>query len=609
MSGISGAWRFSGDAWEAYPKKRLENLKNTLTHRGNMPPAVWRDNDVVFISHYFQAASQDTANGLYTDIQNGIVCAVAGRIYNTELLAQTLEAKGERFTNRKQEEIVASAYHVWGISFPAYLEGQFGGVIWDRNQKRLWMFRDRTGQRDLYYTIMPQGCYFGSELKAILPYLGSRPRLHASTMANALMHQMMYEPLTAYEGIYKLEKATLRWVDETGKTGAHLYWDIFKAYEEALEAPETDYNVAKRKVRQTIFDAVASMRLPGEEVGAFLSGGFDSTILAGALAKITGRRIHTFSLGFQDAGYDESEMFTAAAVHLNTEHHTFSLAYHDLEADWDRLWLNFDEPFCDVSFLAEFACARMASSYVRCALGGEGGDELFCGYRLNLEVLNTELGYRVPLSSKKFQSRSLLTQRFLPEVYQFQTNAQVRNLLKSPEMHNYLQSQYARWLYQMPGSVAQRMGMCFFTGNHMAELTKVDRACQLAGLETRRPLHTKAVVDLAMHLPLKFCIQNGEQRYIYKKAFCDMLPDKIYYRKKMGFSIPVVEWLHAYRQDEVRRLFNRDLIEAQGVFRYEALSPHLEAFFAGTTNMNFRYIYGAQKWYNDYYLNISPCSE
>lgn len=604
MSGISGAWRFAGDITREYSYQQIQKFAQVLAHRGNAlpPPAVLQNNEVLLISNYFTVSVQDGTKGMYADEREGLFCAVAGRIYNVRSLKKQLEANGKLFTVNTQDEAVINAYRMWGPAFPLHLNGQFAGVIWDSQKQKLFMFRDRLGQRDLFYSITPEGVYFGSELKAILPYLKKKPELNPSAIANVLSNQFIYEPLTAYQNIFKMEKAAIRWVDINGRSEAQCYWNIFEEYENGLENPILSFEQAKKQLRQATFDAVESQLLPGEEIGSFLSGGLDSTIVSGILSKIAPRKIHTFSIGFKRQIWDESSKFHLASEYLKTDHHDVMMSYKDIENDWERILFHYDEPYADAAAYGEYLCGKLASRYVNCAFGGEGGDELFMGFELQQRLHYSHCNFRI--AACKWRDSKLAVQRFYPETYQLCSNKDLRKLMKAHNFLNNAQAMNSRCLYQTSGSIAQRIGLGYLNVYHLVELIKIDRACQLAGIETRRPLQDECLVNLSFRLNVNHCICGQTRRYLYREAFRDFLPDEIYYQKKMGFGLPVVEWLYEYRQDEVRRLFHRDLIEAQGIFNYSALNPYLERFFNGKADYSFWYFYAVQKWYVDYYLRL-----
>jgi asparagine synthase (glutamine-hydrolysing) len=489
-----------------------------------------------------------------------VVVVFNGEIYNYRELRRELESHGHAFYTSSDTETIVHAYEQWGEDAFARLRGMFGIALWDRTTRTLLLARDRAGIKPLHYVTHDGRLYFGSEIKSLLT-AGAAPRELDPT---ALDHYLsfLYAPRdrAMFKGVHKLPPGhLLRWHD--GRAEVRQYWSI--ADRETFAGSETE---AARELRRVLADAVRSHMISDVPLGAFLSGGVDSSIVVGLMAHASARPVKTFSIGFDEPQFDELEYARVVSRHFGTEHHEF-IVRPDGVGILDRLIDHFDEPFADSSAIPTWYVSEVARRHVTVVLSGDGGDELFGGYDRYLPHPAVERFDKLPLPGKRkvaaviwplmphgASGKGLLRRvarsddgRFLDSIAQLQSDEKralytpdLRRRLGGFDAEAFLGSHFAR--FASLGAQSRMMRFDFETYLPDDVLTKVDRMSMAQSIESRVPLLDNEVIDLAASLPSSLKIVNGRRKHILKEAVRDLLPASILDRKKQGFGVPLGVW-------------------------------------------------------------------
>ncbi len=531
-----------------------------------------------------------------------------GEIYNHLELRAELEAAGHTFRTRCDTEVLVHAYEVWGDRFAEKLNGMFGFALWDDKNKRLVVGRDRLGIKPIYYHLTNNLLALASEMKSLFVLDSVSNETDLAALDEFMTLEYVLAPRTLAKDIRKLEAGHLLIVSN-GKVENVNYWTPdaqvrYATYEEAMPALEREMRASVK--RHMIADV---------PLGAFLSGGIDSSIIVGLMAEMS-PRVKTFSIGFENASYNELAFSRQVANRFGTDHEE-----HVLRPDPKNFLSDFigylDEPIGDTSIFPTFLVSQVTRKKVKVALSGDGGDELFGGYdhyladRLSRSyqrwvpgvargAVSWAAGLLPPTEKKKGTVNKI--KRFvegdaLPadvEHYRwmsFLSDAQ-RSELFTDQVRATVPAGtgHARLLQHFDdakrfGDATNRQGYVDLKV-YMAEdiLVKVDTASMANSLEVRVPFLDREVVQLALSMSGDLKIDGTDRKAILKKTFSTLLPDEIVNRRKEGFSMPLKNWLRRELQNAMRDVLNRETIEAEGIFRWDAISRLMDEHVAGTQN-------------------------
>ena len=500
-----------------------------------------------------------------------------GEIYNFVELRRELEARGHRFRTASDTETIVHAYDEWGEEAFGRLRGMFAVALWDRRAGTLILARDRVGIKPLYYAVAGDRLFFGSEIKSILAAGGISPALDPAALDHYL--SFLYTPRdgSILEGVRKLPPGhLLRW--QHGRAAVRRYWEIPAA--EAAPASEAE---AVEILRAILQDAVRSHLMSDVPLGAFLSGGVDSSLVVGLMARASAAPVRTFSIGFDDPRYDELEHARVVARHFATDHHEF-VVRPDALGILDRLVAHFDEPFGDSSAIPTWYVSELARRHVTVVLSGDGGDELFGGYdryfphpriaafdRLGIPGARRLAGLAWPLLPHGMKGKNFLRTvakdaqgRYLDQIGYFQRDEKsalltgdMRRRLAGADAEAALGRHFARFA-ALPWH-GQMMHFDFETYLPEDILTKIDRMSMAHSIESRVPLLDNHVVEFAARLPASLKIRGGRRKHILKEAAAPLVPASILARRKRGFEVPVGVWFRG----GLRELFADVLLSAR----------------------------------------------
>jgi asparagine synthase (glutamine-hydrolysing) len=525
-----------------------------------------------------------------------------GEIYNFQTLRQELTALGHVFRTRTDTETLLHAYHQWGTECVQHLRGMFAFAIWDEPRQRLFMARDRLGKKPLFYTFDGHRLAFSSELQALLEVPGLAGEINLDAIDLFLTWGYIPSPWSAFKNIAKLPPAHWATV-EVKPDGLHLslqrYWSL--SYLPKWKMPE---NEAIERLRLEVDEAVRLRLVSDVPLGAFLSGGLDSSIVVALMAQASDKPIKTFSIGFENGTYNELQYARAVAERWSTEHHEL-IVRPDATLVMPMLARHFGEPFGDDSALATYYLARMTRSAVTVALTGDGGDENFAGYERYLASSLAERWDKIPGSKlvsgvlsqgmpTAGERRHLLTRlgRFLEglqrpaiERYGHWIGATVGKLPDQAKLRLYdrdllevsQRRQAALWFESL---FADSENMDVVDACLRADvraylpddlLVKTDITTMAISLEARSPLLDHQLMEFTARLPRQFKLRGRSGKYLLRKAFQPLLPPSITRRRKSGFGLPLSDWLRGELADFTRDLLLSSRALGRGYFQPAAM--------------------------------------
>lgn len=543
-----------------------------------------------------------------------------GEIYNFPELRKVLIDKGHEFKTRSDTETIVHAYEEYGIKCLEKLRGMFAFGLWDDKKKVLFLARDRLGKKPLYYYFDNEKFVFASELKAILQDEKIKREINIKAMADYFTYHYIPFPETIFKGIYKLlpgHYMTVRIVEnvrnvenirtsevierlEHLELSIYQYWDI---------QYKPDYSLTEQEwikvLREKLKEAVKIRLISDVPLGAFLSGGIDSSTVVALMSMVQNATVKTFSIGFKEEDFSEIKYAREVAKRFATEHHEMIVEPDAMEVLPHLAW-EFDEPFADSSAIPTYYVSKMARKHVTVILSGDGGDETFAGYRRYMWAKDMQKydWIPLPLRSILFGIPSAL----LPEAMKgkgmlnhlsrgaFERYAGLNTFCELNPLKNLLSAEVITELQKRQnGKVPDYTFLKKYydscnqneyltkiqyvdTKTYLAEdiLTKVDRASMFCSLETRAPLLDHEVVEFAAQIPSYMKLKNSETKYILKKTMNGILPSNILYRKKMGFGVPLVYWFKKDLTEFAREsLISKDMKE-RGLFNLKHIQGMIE---------------------------------
>ena len=550
-----------------------------------------------------------------------------GEIYNFKDIRRELAAGGHHFRTATDTESIVHGYEMWGAGVCERLNGMFGFALWDRNTETLLMARDRLGIKPLYYYEDDEKLVFGSEIKAILKY----PGVHRELDPQALNHFLTFEYIPAPRSIFKHIRKLLpgHWMMwQAGKKTVRSYWTL-----EPEERPLSEEE-AGMQLTSLMRDSVQKRLISDVPLGAFLSGGIDSSIIVSLMAELQDEPVKTFSIGFRESSYNELQYARAVAEKYNTEHHEFMVEADALELT-EKLIGHLDEPFGDFSIFPTYLVSRMARDYVTVVLSGDGGDELFAGYDTYLAhrfdrkyyhrlpklvkraVLNPLARHLPPTGQKKgfinsykrFIQGTWLPKSMLHARWMVFLNPEIRAALLSAGLHRELADTDPYDFIHNYSSRFPALHDITRTGyvdvkTYLADdiLVKVDRMTMAASLEGRVPFLDHRVVEWAFSLPPHLKMKGFQTKRILKNTFRDSFPDIVRNRDKQGFSIPIKNWIRGELKPMMMDLLNERRLVQQGLFNASFVSELIGEHVSGRENHS-HLLWGLmvfQQWFDMY---------
>jgi asparagine synthase (glutamine-hydrolysing) len=553
MCGIVGLVRFDHDK---IPAGRLASaMADTLSHRGPDDHGVWTSPDgLVALAHRRLSIIDLSPAGRNPMCWDGrLWITFNGEIYNFRELRQELERCGCRFRSQTDTEVILAAYDRWGVEAIHRLVGMFAFALWDAPRRRLWLARDRLGKKPLYYSVDSRGLVFASELKAMLIDEGFARDIDPVAIGLYLRYGYVPSPSTIYARARKLPPAHyLVW--EKGQAAVTRYWDPLDYVDRPPGAQEQEVEAELESCLRT---AVRQRLISDVPLGAFLSGGIDSSLVVSLMQEQMAEPVRTFTVRFANREFNEADSAREVARHLGTDHDEQFCGDDEVLQVVDRLPEMFDEPFADSSAVPTYLVSKAARERVTVALSGDGGDELFLGYpryRYHASAswvlsLPRPVRLAVAFGADRLPARrarrvaDVMRSDDLDRYARFITWWEPRDIERMTGRPAARPVLYADVLSRMAATSDSRPGVLDLV-SYLPEdiLTKVDRASMAVSLEVRAPLLDHRVVEVALGAPTRFKLRGRSTKWLLRKLLSKRVPRSLIERPKMGFGVPLGDW-------------------------------------------------------------------
>lgn len=583
MCGIAGFWRPAGTNAEA-AAEALRRMTDAIAHRGPDADGHWveaergvalghRRLSIVDLSPT-GAQPMRSRSGRFTIVFNG-------EIYNYRRLRDELAALGAQYKGTSDTEVMLAGFEIWGLTATlSRLAGMFAFAVWDSATDELWLARDRMGEKPLYIAQFNSQLAFASEIKSFRTLPGFPRDINAAALGEVLRNGYVGGEHSIYRAVTRLRPGSYAVVSvRNGQphVRTETYWDVRNELRaESSTPPFSNDQQATDALDALLTEVVGDEMVADVPVGAFLSGGVDSSLIVSLMQKVAARPVRTFTIGFRENSHDESPFARAVAQHLGTEHTEIMLAADDAMKFVERLDSIFDEPFADSSQLPTLLVSSVTRQHVTVALSGDGGDELFGGYSqytspdsVGKLIQKVPRALRAPLGATLDAAPDALLNSVLTRGSSWAPNTRarlVRELKNSSKAHSY-ENLLAKWVSPAdvlaPAHTASLLQpqseaawpshaaseaearMVYDMQHYMPDdiLVKVDRSAMAFSLETRAPIIDHRVVTFAVNQPLNLKIRDGRGKFLLRNLLARYIPQNMIDRPKRGFSIPLSDWL------------------------------------------------------------------
>ncbi len=550
-----------------------------------------------------------------------------GEIYNFQELKK--ELSDYPFRSTCDTEVILAAYLKWGIDCIKRLNGMFAIALYDRKLQTLFLARDRIGKKPLYYWEEGGNLVFASECKPLMACPGFTKKIRLDILPRYLYQQYINAPESIFEDVYKVEPGTILTFRD-GHSTSEKYWDVAQVYARMSKEPVRDYAQAKQGLKERLQKATAQRMIADVPLGAFLSGGYDSSLISAMAQEQSQIPLSTFSIGFKEKKYDEAGYAREVAKHLGTRHTELYIDEPEMFDLVESIPKYFDEPFADSSQIPTMLVSALAREHVTVALSGDGGDEFYCGYSIYENVKQAQLldpagalvhaagqlpvggGHRLE-EKLPFRVRVVAANRDKETKTQFGAGSYVKfahQMVLQGEKEtvpvNYpIESRYPTGDWQV-----RRMLLDMDTYLPGDILCKVDRASMKYSLETRCPILDTEVMEYSFRIPHAFKYRKGDKKAILKDIAYDYIPREMLERPKKGFGVPLDQWLRGPLRQQLTDYANYDFLKRQGIFDADFVSKFIGDYLkkgdgGPASGANFSKLswsfFAFQQWYN-YYL-------
>ena len=618
-------------------RETLQQMSDVIAHRGPDDSGAWVDAEAgVGLGHRRLSIVDLSPEGHQpmTSADGRYVLVFNGEIYNFLPLRKELEALGHGFRGHSDTEVMLSAFTEWGVEAAIKrFVGMFAFALWDRRERVLHLVRDRAGEKPLYYGWMGETLLFGSELKALRAHPNWQGEVDREALALLMRYLYIPAPYSIYRGIYKLLPGTILTIplaacSHRGKPEPQPYWDPIEAAQKARADKFTGTaEEAETELEAVLRETIRGQMIADVPLGAFLSGGIDSSLIVSLMQAEASTAVKTFTIGFHETEYNEAKYAKAVAHHLGTDHTELYVTPEETLAVIPKLPALYDEPFADSSQIPTFLVSQLARQKVTVSLSGDAGDELFGGYNRYFWATSiwNKLGW-VPLGLRKAAATSITTvspatwnhtfqglKMIIPGHLRYnvpgdklhklaeilvveQPEAIYQNLISTWKKTDELVlntheapltitagRQWTDW----PDFEQRMMFLDFLTYLPDDILVKVDRAAMGVSLETRVPFLDHRVIEWAWRLPLNFKIRDGKGKWILRQLLDKFVPRELIERPKTGFGVPIDVWLRGPLKDWAETLINENRLRAEGYFNAALVQARWLEHLSGTRNWHY----------------------
>ena len=535
-----------------------------------------------------------------------LVLSFNGEVYNFREIRAELEGKGHAFRGGSDTEVMLAAFREWGVDAAVRrFIGMFAFALWESGTRKLYLVRDRLGIKPLYLARLPGMLLFASELKAVLAYPDFPREVDRSALQYFLEFQYVPGPHAIYRNVEKVLPGHIVEIDQDGEITDRLYWDLFDHWGKAEGRARTE-GECEEELSALLDSSIRYRMISDVPLGAFLSGGIDSSLVVALMRKAASGPVKTFSIGFRESGYDESPHARAVAAHLGTDHQEKICTPREAQALVRRIPDAYDEPFADSSAIPTMLVSEFTRRHVTVSLSGDGGDELFCGYPRYAWVRQGNVvrgipGFlrrplcsllsRVPIHKVQRGAESVLYDD-AAEMYFHTVGVFERRRLGEivPEVVDDAHLSYFR-TFRDPrcGGIVER-AMATDIKTYLVDdiLTKVDRASMAYSLEARVPLLDHRIVEFAAGLPMEHKVHGGGTKHLLRKILYRHVPREMIDRPKMGFGIPVNRWLRNELRPLLSEYLNEERVRREGFLRPAGVERVVREHLSGHRDHQYR---------------------
>jgi len=586
----------------------LHDMCDVIVHRGPDDEGYYINGNIGLGMRRLSIIDLQTGNQPIHNESKEIWIIYNGETYNSPELRAELERKGHKFYTRSDTEVIVHCYEEYGDECVSKLNGMFAFAIWDERRRRLLLARDRLGIKPLFYTVSDGSLLFASEIKSILQDRTVKREVNLHALHSFLSLNYIPHPETIFKGFYKLPPGHILTCERDGEVKIREYWDVKFGMDGKGEVKsEEEY---AEELREKLKESVRLRLLSDVPLGVLLSGGIDSSSIAALMSILVDEPIKTFSIGFEEKSFNELEYARIVAKMYGTDHHEMIVKPNAVELLPKLVW-HFDEPFADSSAIPTYLVSKMAREHVTVVLSGEGGDEVFAGYETYAAYQAAELYSKIPRLIRKKLIRPIV--HSLPTStkkvsFDYKAKIFVDGDDYSPERRHYwwkliFSEDAKKQLYSqemLSGNVFEdsfgefanyfdktdavdMLNKILYvdTKVYLANdiLVKSDRSSMANSLELRVPMLDHNVVEFAASLPPELKLKGFKKKYILKKAMEPLLPKKILYRKKKGFSIPAPSWLRNELKEMVLDVLSPAELKRTGYFNPDYVNQLLKQHF------------------------------
>ncbi len=616
MCGIIGLVDYNKDSTEIL----LNQMIDTITHRG--PDSTGnsffiKESYQVGLGHSRLSILDLTALGNQPMIYDNLTIIHNGEVYNFKEIKKELVQKGYEFTSHTDTEVILKSFHAWGVVCVQKFRGMFAFAIYDNKKEKLFIFRDRTGIKPLYYHHNDKLFLFGSELKTFYKH----PKFQKSIEPKALPYYFRFgyipAPLTIFKDTYKLKPGHYLVVDvENNSFEEKEYWSVEHAFLE--DKSQDSEEVIVKNLEKTLLNSFQLRMVSDVPVGVFLSGGVDSSLVTALLQKDSSTPLKTFTIGFEEKGYNEATFAKEIATYLGTDHTEYYCTKDDMLDIVKELPTMYDEPFGDSSALPTLLVSKLAKEKVSVVLSGDGGDEAFAGYSKYFALEKI-----AHLQNSKFKKMVIkaLTSTVSNEVVE-----KVNNLLPAAKKQKNIKDKYQKFKNAINSdnfadmfinassyvdnntldkilidnnidfnlssfaifdkvshlSPLDQMALCDYKTFMVDDvLTKVDRASMTVSIEAREPLLDHTIIEFSAHIPSSLKYKNGSGKYLLKEVLYKYIPKELIERPKSGFQIPLNEWLKSDLRDILDCYLEKKRLLQSGIYNVDELLKIKNDYYKG----------------------------
>ncbi len=586
-------------------------MLNSMQKNGNYDKIVSQQS--VNDSFYSIGINRDCTTNVNYNFTNCIIL-FDGILWDKCHICEELSKAGFNLQGNSDEEIIAQAYHCWGENFPQHINGMFAIIIFDLLKDTILFVRDRIGKKNLYYYYLNDTVVFSTEFKAFFECEFIEKSINTETLGHFMRHGFVPNDKTILNNIYKLSPGTCIKISN-GDISEHKYWDLLQVYKQQRKYKINNYQTAKNELVELIKTCIKDRILDVKKCGFFLSSGIDSSLISALANEILKEKINTYTIGVNDVKYNEADIAFEISSHLNSNHHEHYISEEDILNCIDSLTEYYDEPFGDSSSIPCMILNKFVKENSSFSLGGDGGDEIFCGYPR----------YKFLHLAQKFDFLGGILKTILPNAvikklpHSIQRVIENRNpnikaqlvmeeeieplekLIKNPFNPPYYECEVSM---EISNWQDRRMLLDMMTTLPDDMIYKVNRSCAYGDVQVLSPLLDYRIIEFSFRLPRKFKYSKGVTKKILRDIVTEYIPKEILDTPKRGFSVPIESWLRTSLKDKINDYSNKEFLEKQNLFNWDYVQEHLSKFLSGDENnasiwWNFLIF---QLWYEKYML-------